>query len=284
MKRIMIFLLMLVTMAALTACDFFINNSTTTTTRTTTAALTESSSTTVNQNTTVSTTKPVTTSTTTATSTTATTNSTTYTTTTSTTTTTTTTITVDELEIFISAAEEMNTATLYGYVYSKIQTLDSFMVYQEYAKISVVSYEPLTAKVEYQVTNLADFDEEEQYHVTAYDLYFEGDNTFREEDGTRTDSDEIWTDIQMDIDISSLLDRTNFSNYEIDGRIFSATIPVAQASILFDESGLSDIQIEIGLDESNRLSTVNISYDIDGFSFIISYQFIFDAFTEEIMD
>jgi hypothetical protein len=203
--------------------------------------------------------------------------------TTTVTTTTETTTQANPLSAFIEAAEELSDVVLYGHIYEKTQSIDGLVIFRDYFEKQIVTTEPLLATMHVERLRLNDFDAPEQFEEQEYDLYYFADQIVKSEEGVETPSDQMWSGIDIDIVQFELLDETDRSMCVVNGDTLICTIPASRAAVLFDTIGIGDVVITLQI-AGTQLSSISLRYTLDGFSFEILHQFVYDPYTDAVMD
>lgn len=252
MKKILLLIVLLLLSCLFVSCDFFVTQSTELSTEVATTI--QSNSTTVNTTTTSSqaTTSEVVT-----------------------------TVASNEFAEFLAAFQRLSETTVYGHIYEKTQTLNGFVIYSNTVETKIVQSSPLLARRTVSEMTINDFNSDTQFTEVNYDLFYVATDTVLVEGETETSSDQVFSPISIDMDLSALLDVDNLSDWNIEGDTLRCTIDNDYALTTFGET-VSSVYLEVDLSESNIVS-VSLQYTIDGYTFNINNDFSYEAYNESIM-
>lgn len=190
---------------------------------------------------------------------------------------------VNDLTPFITAINNFDSSLIYGHSYAKAQEFDDFIIYILEIDLLVVSLEPTCAKLLYFESKLADFESDEQYDTTEYELYFFDDETIKYDDGVQSSSSEQFSSPEIELNLVNLMipSQLSFIHINDDHNELEFTLPDAIAQELLNEE-VSNLRVYVGINE-NKVSFIGISYELDGYTFLITHEFTYSPFSNDIM-
>ncbi len=188
---------------------------------------------------------------------------------------------LNELMPFITALDDFDSSLVYGHRYQKIQSIDDFVIYSKILDLKMVLLQPLNAKLSYYEQSLADFDSENQFNISEYDLYYFDDETIKMEDGVQSSSSEQLEFLEINFSFINLINSKDMLSWNINQNQLQFTLSDDLAQDLLKEE-VFNISISITINE-DRVNSFTLRYELDDYHFTIIHDFNYYLYPRDIM-